>query len=601
MSDAIRDVTIRVKIEQVSSGAALKAPELKQAESAYQSIAEAARQADIAQKASARSASEQAASLSAAEKAADRMVQNAVQRTRSGQAKDWITGGSDDFLAKNTQATKDAAAAAKQLSIENITGASNAIRAAVASGDLTGVVTGLGQALIFSAKGAAQQAEAIAHSAGAASKAAKSAGDMASGVSAAGTAATGISAALPYVAIGVGAVTIALELGITAWKMYSESSRTASDDIKDAVNQRLDAERQSWLVEQGILAERQKRLGSELVIQDKRAEKLAKYYDLQRQISAISNEASDKRLSIETDQGYQRRLLSERITLNDRGRLASSADALGFKMDWQNGINQGQFSNAIDRFTTQGFRSEGTDRVKDEKNRVEFLKEAESFRRQEILIAERGLQISQAQLQTDLQRRDASKARLQSIQDAITAEQGRLQTAQERFAQMDPGERMRLKSISEKAKSGGELSLQEAQVLSQSGLGSGFASQAFARIAEKQGFSQVANNLGEFDQMNQLRFQGKGESEKLKEIEARVRERQGEIDKAAETIANLAGSLEKISEALIKNSARLAELEKQYARNDTGQMKQYASKDLGWGSLLGGIPSAIASSAMKGL
>ncbi|MBS0207149.1 MAG: hypothetical protein JSS49_30100 [Planctomycetes bacterium] len=627
MSDAIRDVTIRVRIEQIE--AQLRAPNFAPIEAAmmehaakakdigqqiaasmvspqtfaqqvagFNSIANAVSNVDNATKAAAATdpfanidASVQKLNGSLQQEAASLdVVENAARRNFDALI------GQAQAEASLEQSIQRANAARQTANVENITGAGNALRAAAASGTFSGVITGLGQALIFTAKGAYQQAagnaavatsataaglasefqaRAIGHVSAAGARAATTNAALAASNAAASASAAGaagmmgrLAGIVPQIAIGVAAVSIAVEVGSQLWAAYGRAGRTANDDIRDAVKQRIEAEKQSAQIEFQLSEEQRRRTGLITETINKQTEATMRYRDVQKQVMEAQRNSFEGQVSRQAgDPATQLAMLRNQDLTNRDNAIRDAARGRFFQANIGNGqINDQDLIKQVESARATKFKDlGGTDLVRAEEERLRFIQVASDKLRERLGTEGKIKDIMQQQLQVDLQSRDAAKSRLATIQDQIAAEQGRLQSAAERFAQMDPGEQARLKEVAIKAKGGGELTLQEAQLLSQSGVGQGQASQAFQRIANKAGFQDVAGNLGEFDQIKQLQFQGKGAAESVRAIEETIRSRMEEIVKAGSSIESLSKAFDSWVQGLIALGSRVDALQAQFA------------------------------------
>ena len=632
MSDAIRDVTIRVRIEQIE--AQLRAPSFAPIESAmmelaakakdvgqqiasslvspqtfaeqasgFNSIAAAVANVDTATKSAASNgdpfanidASVQKLNGSLQQEAASlNVVENASRRNFDALI------GQAQAEATLEQSVRRTNAARQTANVENITGAGNALRAAAASGTFSGVITGLGQALIFTAKGSYQQttanaavatsataaglasefqARAVGHVSEAGSRAATANAALAASNAGVGASAAGaaglmgrLAGAVPQIAVAVAVVSVAVELGSQAWAAYGKAARTANDDIRDAVKQRLEAEKQSAQIEFQISEEALRRKGLVTAQIEKQTEATMRYRDVQRQVMDAQARSFEGRVGRESGDPNTQLAMLRGETFNGRDNaIRDAGQGRFFQANFGKGpIGDQDLMKQVEAARSTKFKDlGGSDLVKAEEERLRFIQVASDKLRERLGTEGKIKDIMQQQLQVDLQSRDAAKSRLATIQDQIAAEQGRLQSAAERFAQMDPGEQARLKEISIKAKGGGELTLQEAQLLSQSGVGQGQASQAFQRIANKAGFQDVAGNLGEFKQVEQLQFQSKGAADSVRAIEETIRSRMEEIVKAGTSIEGLSKAFESWVEGLIALGSKVESLQQQFADSKT--------------------------------
>ena len=367
MSNAIRDVTIRVKIEQVTPtfdlnaldpikskvdelvahyvqagqkmGSALISPGTFAEQAAgFQSIADAVQRADAAAIAAA-SSTQQVAS------AAD---QNFEALIREAQAETTLES-----------ATRRTTTAQKLQSVENIQGAGNALRAAAASGDLSQIVASLGQALIFTVKQSAMQsvsnagvavtatsagaastfqATAIGHVSAAGARAATSNAALAASNVAVGTTATFAGGAMAFmsawlgpIAIGVAAISLAVQLGGDLWKWWGGNAVDANKDIQDAVKQRLAAEQQSAAIEAGIMREQIRLRGEMAVAQDRYNDSLVKYRSLQQQLADNRDKSTLAKLQLNDDDPATRLAILNQRQAERENALRSSGGELGFR------------------------------------------------------------------------------------------------------------------------------------------------------------------------------------------------------------------------------------------------------------------------------
>lgn len=650
MSDAIRDVTIRVRIEQIETqlrapsfapieavmmelaakakdvgqqiAASLISPQTFAEQAAgFNSIANAVANVDTATKAAASNADPFANIDASVQKLNESLQQEAasldVIENASRRNFDALIGQAQ-AEATLEQSVRRTNAARQTANVENIMGAGNALRAAAASGTLTGVITGLGQALVFTAKGSYQQAagntavatsataaglasefqaRAVGHVSEAGSRAATANAALAASNAGVGASAAGaagmmgkLAGAVPQIAIGVAAVSIAVELGSQAWAAYGKAARTANDDIRDAVKQRLEAEKQSAQIEFAISEERLKKGGLITQMINKQTEETMRYRDIQRQVMDAQTKSFEGQVSRQSSDPNTQLAMLRGETFN--GRDAAIRDA-GQGRFFQSNFGKGPIDDQdlikkVEAARNTKFKDlGGTDLVRAEEERLRFIQVASDKLRERLGTEGKIRDIMQQQLQVDLQSRDAAKSRLATIQDQIAAEQGRLQSAAERFAQMDPREQARLKEVAIKAKGGGELSLQEAQLLSQSGIGQGQASQAFQRIANKAGFQDVAGNLGEFKQVEQLQFQSKGAAESVRAIEETIRSRMEEIVKAGSSIEGLSKAFDEWVQGLIALGSRVDSLQQDFAdsknkRQNSGGVGIHGGRAIGY-------------------
>ena len=608
MSNAIRDVTIRVKIEQVTptfdlnaldpikskvdelvahyvqagqkmSGALISPGTFAEQAAGFQSIADAVQHADAAAIAAA-SSTQQVAS------AAD---QNFEALIREAQAETTLES-----------ATRRTTTAQKLQSVENIQGAGNALRAAAAGGDLSQVIASLGQALMFSVKqvhsqsaanagnaisagvaGTANefQAVAIGHVSAAGARAATANAALSASNAAVGTTATFAGRAMAFMSanlgpimLGIAAVSLAVQVGGSLWTWWAGNAVDANKDIQDAVKQRLAAEQQSAAIEAGIMREQIRLRGEMAVAQDRYNDSLVKYRSLQQQLADNRDKSTLAKLQLNDDDPATRlAILNQRQTERENA-LRSSGGELGFRFG-PNELASKDVAAQTDFAAKMRFGGGGinaaSDALESEKKRVQFLKDGLAYQDSIKQREEQRAGALRQQLQIEMQSRDVLKDRLRTIQEQIQAEQGRLQTAAERFAQMDPGERERLKETAKKAQSGGELSLQEAQLLSQSGLGQQQASQAFERIANQNGFQQVAGNLGEFNQIRSLEQQGTRVSEQAKEVDQRIQKTNGEITRTLNAINSMVDIIGTLGANVATLDAKIEKLQQDIDQKQT--------------------------------
>jgi len=599
MTTAIRDVTIRVKIEQIESQ--LRPPNFEPLKAAYADLGQQAAAAMIAPQTFA----DQAAGHESIAQAVQQVV---AEKERQAASAARVTSASrenfDAMLAEAEAenrleaATRSTTTAQRAQSIENIQGTGNSLRAAAASGTLEGVVASLGQALIFSAKGAAEQSVGNTAVASSATRATSASGYQAVAVGAVGAAgaraatanaalaasnkaveqsaqsATSIlgrlGSSLPMVVGGVAALNLAVVFGRQAWEWWKESARTANDDVRDAVKQRLEAEQQSAKIEAALAEEQNRRRGTAIVAIERQREALERYRTVQEQIAAIREESFAQQMGRnEGDLGAQLQMLESRRLTIEEGRLRASGMGDFYRNRIDNGegrISADQAMRAAEsarRFDTSLLG--GTDLLRAEQERNNALEASQTFLERTLQIEQQREAVLKRSLQAELQHRDALRDQLSSVQERISAEQGRLQSAAERFAQMDPGEQARLRQISEKARSGRDLSIQEAQLLRQSGVGDQFASRTFEREAERAGFGQIAGNLGEFQQIEQLQFQSKGLADSIANADREIAKRADEIREAVASVDKILSAVASVGEAWIEASERIDKLEQTFA------------------------------------
>ena len=582
MSNAIRDVTIRVKIEQVTPqfdlnsfdpikakvdelvahsvqagqkiGSSLVSQQTFQEQAAgFQSIADAIQKADAAAVASA-SSTQQVAT------AADRNFEALI---REAQAESTLES-----------ATRQTVAVQKLQSVENIQGAGNALRAAAASGDLSQIIASLGQALIFTVKQSAMQSTANAGVAASATVAATSNAALAASNTAVGTTATFAGRAMSFlsawlgpIAIGIAAVSLAVQLGGDLWKWWGGKAVDANKEIQESVKQRLAAEQQSATIEAAILQAEIKLRGEAVVAQERHNESLQKFRTIQQQLADSRDKTTLAKLQLNDDDPATRLAILSQRQKEREDAVRGSGDKLGFRYG-QKELSSRDVAAQTDFAANMKFNEGGTTLLNKEKERLQFLKDGLQYQESIKQREEQRVGALRQQLQIEMQSRDVLKDRLRTIQDQIQAEQGRLQSAAERFAQMDPGERERLKEVSKKAQGGGELSLQEAQLLSQSGLGQQQASQAFERIANQQGFQQVAGNLGEFNQIRNLEQQGRSVSEQAKEVDQRIQKTNGEITRTLNAINSMVDIIGALGNNVTTIEAKVDDLKQQFEQKN---------------------------------
>lgn len=628
MSNAIRDVTIRVKIEQVAtvfdlnaldpikakvdeivahtvtagqkmSAALLPAANFQQQVAGFRSIADAIQQTDAAAASANSTNSESVAATNSLDSAVLKLKSSIDMEIGSltvaeGAVKKNIDSLLNQAMAEGVaeQAIRKTAASQRVQSIENIQGAGNALRAAAASGDLSQIIASLGQALIFSIKQSAIQsganvavattataagaastfeAAAIGHVSAAGARAATANAALAASNVAVGTTATFAGGAMAFmsawlgpIAIGVAAISLAVQLGGDLWTWWAGKATDANKDIQDAVKQRLEAEQQSSAIEIGIMREQIRLRGEMATAQDRHNASVQSYRSLQQQLAENRDRSTMDRLALNDDDPATRLAILNRRQTERENALRASGGQLGVEFG-QGEVGSQDLKKKTDDLMARRFGGGGVnanqDALESEKKRTEFLKDGLAYQESIKQREEQRVGALRQQLQIEMQSRDVLKDRLRTIQDQIQAEQGRLQTAAERFAQMDPGERERLKETAKKAQQGGELSLQEAQLLSQSGLGQQQASQAFERIANQNGFQQVAGNLGEFNQIRQLEQQGRSVSEQAKEVDKQIQKNQGEITKTLNTIGSMLDLMDTLRNGVSENEKKIADLE----------------------------------------
>jgi hypothetical protein len=145
-------------------------------------------------------------------------------------------------------------------------------------------------------------------------------------------------------------------------------------------------------------------------------------------------------------------------------------------------------------------------------NESKYLSPHEEDKFQRLEVAEKSIQAEQNRSQWLERQSEFLGQQLQqqrqiqsAAHDLLRVEEDRYKTMEERIGRLAPQEVDRLKKLAEKQNSGGQLSLQEAQFLEQTGVGGSVAADRFRQEGQARGAGDILSAFGEDRGVNQAR------------------------------------------------------------------------------------------------
>lgn len=166
--------------------------------------------------------------------------------------------------------------------------------------------------------------------------------------------------------------------------------------------------------------------------------------------------------------------------------------------------------------------------------------------------------------------------------ELLRVEEDRFRTMEERIGRLAPQEVDRLRQIAERQRSGGTLSLQEAQFLEQTGIGGAIAAQRFRAEGQARGASGILAGLGEDQGVNNARAN-------LRSVEATAGLAVSDIQADLKEIArmkekndrDLVNAIEAVAQLGPKVTAAIADLQKMVSQtNDELEKQQVQNREL---------------------
>ena len=498
MSDAIRDVTIRVKIEQVDS--TIKPPDFSAAQAEMDAFTARAK--------------EWAGSLNSGfdvgTKAPDQIsafkgVADVIREQDAAKSESLST---TQALVRET-ATETMAIGDSTEAVER--NFRTLINQGLAEGIVADTKLALSRSAMQAAGAAEIQAGAMMHVSAVGARAATANAAVAITNVAVGTTAVGaaggmamLTAAMGPIAIGIAAIAaiaLVVQLGTDLWSRYGDSGVAANDKIAESAKRSLKQQQDAAQLRFAIVEEEKRRKGLFLVMLDREAAKRERLKTIGEMATEAHEKSAKARVKLAGDDPEaQNELLAKpgkRLT-----DFRTSFQEFAKKIDMP--LNAETLKNAdlpsmvkMSREAKNNLPTANDQHGDLEKERVGLLTKSLDLMKQQEQSVENRRSNQDKTIRQSEKELSMLQDQLKSVKDRIDAENDRMQSAAERFAMMDPGEQMRLKDISLKAQKGGQLDLEEAKALRNSGLGQEQASSAFSRIAEEQGFGDVAKNIGE--------------------------------------------------------------------------------------------------------
>lgn len=576
MGDVIRDVTIRVKIDQLDF--TLKVPNVEQVNAALDKTNESIRtvsstiEQSYSKLISASAASAEASKQAAATELAN--IQVIEQKTAIATKSEETIRKEQEKSAQDASKFRDQATKSQIEVADKLKGSAEgvfvlargiAFLSTNSEKDFEQVLRNVAKVQgafdlfkgsvdavknLYEAYRALKTAQEAAAASQLALNAATTAGSVANSTAAAtaGTAA----AALNPISLAVIGVTLAVGAGALAWKHYSDEAKKSKEAEETLKKQTEYATKLNAQVE--ALAENYAHAFSILESQgDIANQKL----DLQlSEFRGNPNELDKKTIAgaTATDSANRERLKETLVAGGAKRRVnrgegfAPDEDAgidIGSKEDRTNRVDEARktVKNVIEsdkQVTGEQGKLYGKPELESRLKTVQAIATAE---RQSIEIEQRVLEVYQRQGD---QLRDNHKTKMEELattKQAIVEEQKRLTSAEARFGSLDKKQQEELKAIAGKSSKGEKLSQAEALQLQQSGFGEKVATENLSRIGRDAGAESFLKQVGETGELSKLQNKEnalKGEVDLLVEaINAKRDEEQEQISRITKALDQL--------------------------------------------------------------
>lgn len=191
---------------------------------------------------------------------------------------------------------------------------------------------------------------------------------------------------------------------------------------------------------------------------------------------------------------------------------------------------------------------------------------AKGFAEQDVKLQQEKLRVIREQGQELVKNLDTTRSALEMNRKAIEEEKKRLMGAEAKFGALNPLEQERLKQIGEKAGRGEKLSKEEALSLQESGFGEKLSTGRLSEIGREAGAGAFFKQIGENENLQKLQEDTKTLESQVNQLtDAIVRKRQEETRQVQRIITALEEATN--MESFLKEVERMLDRRRQKARN----------------------------------